>query len=102
MATGCSSDEDDPENDVRPVERMEDTISLVTIKQIGINPNHPTVKSLEVGENESVRLPSEISDVDSTVQPTNGGEGTLEPMNLPHKNGCSEEEALVTTSGSVV
>lgn len=109
MATGSSSDDDDdPDNDVRPVERMEDIRSSLP-KQIDITPiPATTIKVADDGDNndDGVRLPpADISDVASTIKPSNGGggvcgEATLEPMNLAAKSG-SDGEALVTTSTSM-
>lgn len=102
MATGSSSDDDDADNDVRPVERMEDIVSLVTNKQIDTKTCQPTIVKAADDDNECVKLSSDISDVDSTInKPSNGSQiAALEPMNLTPSIGINEE-SIVTTSSSV-
>lgn len=99
MNTGDSSDDDDDaDNDVRPVERMQDIVSLVNTK-----PTTPPRTTKEPEEdNECVKITTDISDdVDSTITPLNGTKATLEPMNLTPTNGSNKDEPLVTTSSSM-
>lgn len=98
MATGSSSDDDDDADSyVRPVQRMEDTVPLVITKNIVIHPAQTTAAIKSTAEtNESRKLASDISDVDSTVKPSHEA-----PQSAAVAINETNDEALVTTSTAV-
>lgn len=101
MATGSSSDDDDDADSyVRPVQRMEDTVPLVITKNIVIHPAQTTAAIKSTAEtNESRKLASDISDVDSTVKPSH--KAAPAPQSAAIAINETNDEALVTTSTAV-